>query len=186
MNTSFAYNSTTVNFGSFPGSQPSIASAAFSEDPSNRDQRNGNQYDYLTAGSGIGNVYINSKWLFKLSGVYELPYAFNVSAFYNARQGYPQEISVQTPSRPNGAGQIDVLLNPVGDTRLPNYQNIDLHVERPIRFNTVRFIPSLDIFNLSNANTVQAIRSRQNASNANQIQAILAPRVLRFGIRVNW
>jgi hypothetical protein len=186
MNTSLVFNSTIVNFGSFPGSQPSIASAAFSEDPSNRDQRNGNQYDYLTSGSGIGNVYINSKWLFKLSGVYELPYSFNVSAFYNARQGYPQEISVQTPSRPNGAGQIDVLLNSVGDTRLPNYQNLDFHVERPIRFAGVGFIPSLDVFNISNANTVQAIRSRQNATNANQIQAILAPRVVRFGIRVNW
>ena len=186
MNTSYVYNSTTVNFGSFPGSQPSIASAAFSEDPSNRDQRNGFQYDFLTSGSGIGNVYINSKWLFKVSGVYELPYSFNVSAFYNARQGYPQEISVQTPSRPNGAGQIDVLLNPVGDTRLPTYQNLDFHVERPIRFAGVRFIPSLDVFNIGNSNTIQAIRSRQNASNANQIQAIVAPRVLRFGVRVNW
>ena len=121
-----------------------------------------------------------------MSGVYELPFAFNVSAFYNARQGYPQEISVQTPSRPNGAGQIDVLLNPVGDTRLPNYQNLDFHVERPIRFAGVRFIPSLDVFNVTNGNTIQAIRSRQNASNANQIQAIVAPRVLRFGVRVNW
>ena len=60
MNTSFAYNSTTVNFGSFPGSQPSIASAAFTRIRTNRDQRNGFQYDYLTAGSGIGNVYINA------------------------------------------------------------------------------------------------------------------------------
>jgi hypothetical protein len=186
MNTSFAYNSTTVHFGSFPGSQPSIASAAISEDPSNRGARDGFQYDYLTAGSGIGNVYINAKWLFKVSGVYELPFAFNVSAFYNARQGYPQEVSVQTPSRPNGAGQIDVLLDPVGDRRLPNYQNLDFHVERPVRVQSIRFIPSLDVFNLGNGNTVQAIRSRQNAANANQIQAILAPRVLRFGIRVNW
>jgi hypothetical protein len=186
MNTSFAYNSTSVNFGSFPGSQPSIASAAITEDPSNRDKRDGFQYDYLTSGSGIGNVYVNAKWLFKLSGVYELPYAFNISAFYNARQGYPQEITVQTPSRLNGAGQIDVLLNPVGDTRLPNYQNLDFHVERPIHFQAVRLIPSLDVFNVSNANTIQAIRSRQNATNANQIQAILAPRVLRFGVRVNW
>ena len=48
------------------------------------------------------------------------------------------------------------------------------------------FVPSLDIFNVSNGNTIQAIRSRQNASNANQIQAIVGPRVLRFGIRMNW
>jgi hypothetical protein len=35
-------------------------------------------------------------------------------------------------------------------------------------------------------NTVQAIRGTQNAANANNIQAILAPRVLRVGVRVNW
>jgi hypothetical protein len=193
--TSFSYNDTKVNFGSFPGSQPSTAAAAITEDPTNRDNRNGFQYDYLTAGSGIGNVYVNSKWLFKASGLYEAPYHVMLSAFYNARQGYPQEITVQVPScggavttncRSNGAGTVDVLLNPVGETRLPSYQNVDFHVERPIKATHVTFVPSLDVFNVTNSNTIQAIRSRQNASNANQIQAITAPRVIRFGIRVNW
>ena len=32
------------------------------------------QYDYPTSGSGIGNVYVNAKWLFKLSGMYQLPF----------------------------------------------------------------------------------------------------------------
>ncbi|MGH9142343.1 MAG: hypothetical protein ACRD3J_00695, partial [Thermoanaerobaculia bacterium] len=81
---------------------------------------------------------------------------------------------------------VDVLLNPVGDARLPNYQNVDFHVDRAVKVGTVRFVPSLDVFNLGNFNTIQAIRSRQNASNANQIQAILAPRVVRFGIKFNW
>ena len=186
MNTSFAYNSTIVNFGSFPGSQPSIASATISEDPTNRSLRDGYQYDYLTSGSGIGNVYVNAKYLFKLSGMYQAPLGVNVSAFYNARQGYPQEISVQTPSRANGVAQVDVLLNPVGDTRLPNYQNIDFHVDRAVKVGTVRFVPSLDVFNVGNYNTIQAIRGTQNATNANQVQAILAPRVIRFGIKFNW
>ncbi len=109
-----------------------------------------------------------------------------MSAFYNARQGYPQEITVQTPTRPNGAGQVDVLLNPVGETRLPTFHNVDFHVERAVRVGHVNFVPSLDVFNVANSNTVQAIRSRQNAANANQIQAIVAPRVIRFGVRVNW
>jgi hypothetical protein len=186
MNTSFAYNSTIVNYNEFPGSQPSITSATISEDPTNRAQRDGQQYDFLTSGSGIGNVYVNAKYLFKLSGMYQAPAGVNVSAFYNARQGYPQEIAVQTPSRVNGVAQIDVLLNPVGETRLPSYQNLDFHVERPVRVQSVRFVPSLDVFNVGNSNTIQAIRSRQNASNANQIQAILAPRVVRFGIKFNW
>ena len=186
MNSSFSFNSTKVNYGGFPGSQPSTAAAAITEDPTNRDQRNGYQYDYLTAGSGIGNVYINAKWLFKLSGMYQAPLGINLSGFYNTRQGYPQEITVQTPTRLNGVGQVDVLLNPVGETRLPNFHNLDFHVERPIRFMNTNFVPSLDVFNVANANTIQAIRSRQNAANANQIQAIVAPRVIRFGFRVNW
>jgi carboxypeptidase family protein/TonB-dependent receptor-like protein len=181
MNTSFAYNSTIVNNG-FAGA----AANTFVEDPTNRDQRNGAQYDYQTSGSGIGNVYVNAKWLFKLSGLYQLPGDFNVSAFFNGRQGYPFERFVQTPSRRNGAGTANVLLDKPGDSRLPNYYNLDFHAERPIRVGSTRFIPALDIFNVFNSNTVQAIRGTQTANNANFIQAILAPRVARFGVRVNW
>src|SRR5262249_35689881 len=83
MNTSFSFNSTTYNYGDFAGSNNmSSATAAtnpLSEDPTNRAVRNANQYDYLTGGSGIGNVFVNAKWLFKLSGLYQAPYGFNVS-----------------------------------------------------------------------------------------------------------
>jgi len=190
MNTSFAYNSTVVNFSDFPGaanqSSGTSGTIPISEDPTNRAVRDGGQYDYLTSGSGIGNVYVNAKWLFKLSGMYQAPAGINVSAFYNARQGYPFESGILSPSRPNGAGTVFIVLDKVGDSRLPNYQNLDFHVERPVRASSVRFIPSLDIFNVANSNTIQAIRGTQNAANANQIQAILAPRVVRFGIRFNW
>ena len=137
------------------------------EDPTNRDQRNGAQYDYATSGSGIGNVYVNAKWLFKLSGLYQLPGDVNVSAFYNAREGYPFERFVQTPSRPNGAGIATVLIDKPGDSRLPNYQNLDFHVERPVRVGTVRFVPNMDVFNVFNKNTPQAIRGTQTAADWN-------------------
>ena len=55
-----------------------------------------------------------------------------------------------------------------------------------VRIRTLRFVPSTGCVQRRNGDTMQAIRSRQNAANANQIQAIVAPRVLRFGIRVNW
>jgi Carboxypeptidase regulatory-like domain/TonB-dependent Receptor Plug Domain len=198
MNTSFSYSTTPVHFNSFPGaanqSTGTTGTIPFSEDPSNRAVRDGGQYDYLTSGSGVGNVYVNAKWLFKVSGMYQLPYDFNVSAFYNARQGYPFEQGILSPSRANGASTVFVVLDPIGDQRLPNFQNLDFHVERPVRFMNVRFIPSVDVFNLSNWNTIQAIRGTQNTGNAtgtvpgnaNQIQSIVAPRVVRFGVRVNW
>ena len=59
-------------------------------------------------------------------------------------------------------------------------------MERPVKVNNIRFVPALDIFNVFNANTEQAIRGAQNSSNANAIQAIVAPRVARFGVRVTW
>jgi hypothetical protein len=188
MNTSFSYGSGALNFDSFPGSLSSTSQTTipFVEDPTNRSQRANGQVEVPTSGSGIGNVYINAKWLFKLSGLYNLPYDINVSAFYNARQGYPFERVVQGPSRANGAGIPIVLLDNIGDSRLPNFQNLDFHVERPVKVGVARFIPSLDVFNVGNANTVQAIRGTQNASNANNIQAVVAPRVVRFGVRVNW
>jgi hypothetical protein len=98
MNTSFVFNSTIVN-NSYAGAFANTVQ----EDPTNLAARNGFQYDYLTAGSGLGNVYVNAKWLFKLSGLYQIPGEVNLSAFYNARQGYPFEASIQSPSRANGA-----------------------------------------------------------------------------------
>jgi hypothetical protein len=175
MNASFSYNSTIQHYGE----------GSFI-DPTNIAQQDGFQYDYETSGSGIGNVFVNAKWMFKLSGMYQAPYAVNVSAFYNARQGYPFEQTVRVANRPNGAGSVDVLLDGVGENRLPNYQNLDFHVERPVKAGNVRLVPSLDVFNVMNANTVQAIRGTQNATNANQIQAVVAPRVIRFGVRISW
>ena len=90
--------------------------------------------------------------------MYQAPFGVNVSAFYNARQGYPFERFVQGPSRANGAGIPLVVLDPIGTSRLPNYQNVDFHVERPVHVGTVRFVPSLDVFNVGNYNTIQAIR----------------------------
>src|SRR4029077_7384462 len=155
MNGSLAYNSTIVNFGNFAGSirSTSTTSALLEEDPTNRGARDGYQYDYPSSGASIGSIYVNTRWLFKMSGMYQAAWGVNVSAFYNARQGYPYERFVQGPSRPNGAGIPIVRLDAVGDSRLPNYQNIDFHVERPIRASNVRLVPSLDVFNVGNMNT---------------------------------
>ena len=89
-------------------------------------------------------------------------------------------------SLPNGGGTPTIILDPIGSNRLPTYQNLDLRVDRPITIHGARLVPQMDIFNITNNNTVQALRGNQNANNANNIQAIVAPRVIRFGIAVNW
>ncbi len=108
------------------------------------------QYAPESAGSGIGNVFQNSKWLTKLSGQYMMPLDINVSAVFQARQGFPFTQTIQTPNRANGGGQIQVPLDTLGDLRLGATKTVDLRIDRTFRFARLRLRPSMDIFNLGN------------------------------------
>lgn len=174
---SFAYNDAVDHWDS----------ADSYEDPTNIPFQNGAQYAPESGGSGIDNVFTNAKWLFKLQGMYTIPlWDISVAGFYQARQGYPFPQAVRVASRPNRGGTIDVFLDPLGEVRHPNLQYGDLRIEKAFTFGTAKVTPGLDIFNVGNVNTVLARRRLQAASNANRISGIVAPRVIRFGVRVQW
>ena len=69
---------------------------------------------------------------------------------------------------------------------MKTFVRLDFHVERPVFAGTARLVPALDVFNVMNSNTLQARQRTQNAQTANQISAVVAPRVVRFGVRVSW
>jgi hypothetical protein len=144
------------------------------------------EYAPESGGSGIGNVFQNSKWLVKLNGRVQLPWDFNLAANMLGRQGFPFPASILTPNRANGGGTAQVQLDPMGEVRYENMFTVDLRLDRTFRFNTVTIVPALDIFNMTNANTVIAQNRQQAAANANQVSGILAPRVMRFGVAVRW
>jgi hypothetical protein len=156
------------------------------EDPSNIALQDGYQYAPEAAGSGIGNVFQNAKWAVKANGRVMLPWDVNLALNYLGRQGFPFPQSVLSPSRANGAGTVQVLLDPLGDTRLDNLHTFDFRVDKSFHFGTTSIVPAIDVFNLTNSNTVQAINRNQAASNANTVSGIIAPRVMRFGINVRW
>jgi hypothetical protein len=157
------------------------------EDPSNIEQQNGAQYAPEQTGSGITGIFTNAKWLFKASGLWNTPlWAINLSAFYNSRQGFPFPQSILSPNRINGAGQVQVLLDDLGDVRNDTLQTLDLRIDRPFTFGRTRLTPSMELFNLTNVNTVLSRNRNQAATNANQISGIVAPRVIRFGVRVTF
>ena len=146
----------------------------------------GMQYAPEAGGSGIDNVFINAKWLVKLSGRYTTWGDINIAASYSARQGYPFAQSILSPNRANQGGQVRILLDPLGELRYETLQLVDLRVDRNFRFGQLQLVPTLDIFNLGNQSTVLAQRILQAATNANQISGIVAPRVARFGLQVRW
>jgi hypothetical protein len=60
-------------------------------------------------------------------------------------------------------------------------------VDKPFTIaSRVKLMASMDIFNLFNGNTTLSMRGGQNAANANTISSLLAPRVLRFGVRATF
>ena len=96
-----------------------------------------NEYAPESAGSGIGNVFQNAKWLVKLNGRVQLPYDFNFAANMLGRQGFPFPQSILTPNRANGGGQGQVMLDPMGTNRYDNMFTVDLRFvggaeERPV------------------------------------------------------
>jgi hypothetical protein len=174
---SYAYNNAVDHWDS---------PAAY-EDPTNIQQTNNAQFAPESGGSGIDNVFTNAKWLVKASGMYTLPlWDINLAGNISSRQGYPFPQAVRVATRANRATTVDVLLDPMGETRLPNFSLVDFRIDRAFTFGNARIIPSMDVFNLMNANTVLARRRLQEATNANDISGIVAPRVIRFGLRVNW
>ena len=187
-NVSFAYNNAKDYWDS----------AAAYEDPTNINNLSGYEYAPESGGSGLDNIFTNSKWLVKASGMYALPWwGFNVAGNAQFRQGYPFPTAIQVTNRGGSLGTSTVLINPLGDERLPNVAVFDFRVDKVFQFGTVRLIPSMDIFNLTNENTVQSRRRvmytynhstgvGSSPSNANLISSIISPRIIRFGVRMTW
>jgi hypothetical protein len=173
-------------------------SGAAYQDPTNVNRLNGFEFAPESGGSGIDNIFTNARWLTKANGMYSLPWGgVNVAGNLQYRQGYPYPRVIQVTNRGNLLGTVNVLLQGMGEERHPNVTMLDLRVDRPFTMGGVRFIPSLDVFNVSNTNTVLARRrivgthnhstgAFTPASNYDQISGIIAPRVLRFGVRMTW
>ncbi|HET9793064.1 MAG TPA: hypothetical protein VFS34_01285, partial [Thermoanaerobaculia bacterium] len=158
------------------------------------------------ANSGaFANVYINSKWNFNVSGLYQLPLNFNLAANFYGRQGYPIPYYVrQNPG--DGLGTRNVIIGNPDDHRNKNLYELDMRLEKVVPlFQKADLTFSLDVFNVANSNTPLQKRNRacngsdgacsalgQNGTTqtstaqANEITETQAPRTLRFGARLSF
>lgn len=158
------------------------------EDPSNIENLNGAQYAPQTSGSGIDNIFINAKWLVRLQAAYTVPWQkIGVALAYNGRSGYPNPQGILSPTRANGAGTTTIYLVPLGDNRLDTFHNVDFRADKAVRLKgNTKVTLGVDVFNVLNADTIQSRRRTQNAANANLISSLVAPRVVRFGAKLQW
>ena len=172
MNSSFTWNNTILHY-------ESAADFSTSIDPTNLEMQNG----YPSSGtSGINGA----RWTAKLSGMYALPWQMSVAGFWNLRDGTQFNRTIQSPNRTGSGGTINVQFEPNGTTHYPMFSQLDLHFDKGVRFGQRRIQFNVDAFNVTNAATVLARQTRQNFAQANFVTRILAPRVVRFGVKVNF
>jgi hypothetical protein len=129
----------------------------------------------------------NARWLGKLTGLYVLPWQdIGISGFFNARQGYPFNRYLLTPSRTGGIGTANADIDRWGDVRYDNFYQVDMRIEKQFMFGRTKWSAAFDLFNVLNSNVVLAREDQMNSTRANYVEEVLAPRVARFGVRVTF
>jgi hypothetical protein len=140
------------------------------------------------SGSGAkGGVYINSKWAYNLTGVYQIPVVETSLGFnLTGRQGYP--IPYVQRINAGAEGFKYVLAEDDTDTfRHQNLTELDLRLAKDIHVSRAGLTLSVDAFNILNKNTVlQRDVRRLSLSTSNHITEIQSPRVFRLGARVTF
>jgi hypothetical protein len=159
-------------------------------DPTNIEYYDGGVVAPGSGGSGLTGIYVNSRWMGKLSGLVQLPYGVNFSGVFVAREGYVKLTDVRV-TRP-GIGVSSIYGSPggggkFGDERLPTFWVLNLRLEKLFRIGDMGTVAlAVDGFNISNAATALKQQTRITSENYGQDLRILNPRVFRFGIRFNF
>jgi hypothetical protein len=146
------------------------------------------------ASSSGSDGYINSRWAYSLTGLFQAPFGINLGAVLTGREGYINGYNVRTPNV-DGARRRYVI-NDFDDYRFPNLFQLDLRVAKEFNLpGGTSFELSADAFNVTNGRTVlwrdyeivprseggQLVPSAETA-----IQEMQSPRIIRFGGRVKF
>ena len=163
----------------------------------------GKAYAPLIGGaSGKINQYTYSRWLVKAGGLYQLPYDFNISFTFLAREGWPliEQINYTDYGLPNTRSNgYTSYIHPFGEFRLNTFYRFDLRLEKVINLgDTGRIYLMADMFNVFNSKLENRRYQRTwgriyryadrslsftRTSTAYTLNEILNPRVLRLGVR---
>jgi len=146
-----------------------------------------------SGGSGLTGIYVNSRWQFKFTGLYQLPFGVNVSGTFVAREGYVirPDLYVQR----DGYGDPTLLYGSptgdasqkFGDVRLPTFWMASLRLEKIFHTGERSYVAvSVDAFNTTNSAHALKQQTRMTSASYLQDMRILNPRVFRFGVRFNF
>jgi hypothetical protein len=149
--------------------------------------RDGDYVGQQSAGSGSHySVFLNSKYVFNLNAMYQLPFHFNLAASLFGRQGYPINFYANSTGPDDGKTRA-IVLTPTNDLRYPTLYELDLRLEKVIPItSTAAVTVSADAFNITNRATVLQEQNRVGVPTTAVIREVQNPRVYRFAARVSF
>jgi len=176
--------------------------------PTNKWCSDGQAYgDWGGGASGKVAVLMYTRWMVKISGLYQLPWGFNVSGTFNAREGWkiPQYFYIANADAPNYAAGYSTIVDKqvIVNDSLPMFYNLTLRIEKLINIGSAgRLYIMADFFNVLNSNMPIRSYSKydgydyvRNVSGVSEqyssytypyngvLNEILNPRIIRFGAR---
>ncbi len=168
--------------------------------PTNMWALDGKPYSALVGGaSGMIDQYIFSRWMVKMSGLYQLPAGFNISANFHAREGnmLARYFTLNHQTWANRTFfTTDVYMEEFGKTRLPVNWDLSLRLEKMITVaEGQRVYLMVDVFNVFNSNFEERRYQYEMgtyyphnntfvaAAYPGKIANLANPRVFRLGIR---
>jgi hypothetical protein len=161
----------------------------------------GGQVVLRSAGSGKGDIFYTTKWQFIANGLVQLPWSIELAGSLYGRQGYPRPVVEQLGAGLDGTlrvmafgaatvpatGQSVEQDREVDDVRYPNLWNLDLRLAKNVKIaggTSLQLVA--DLFNALN-NDVELNRVRTaNSAAFNRLDEVLSPRVVRFGVRLQF
>jgi hypothetical protein len=122
-----------------------------------------------------------------MSGAYELPFGFTVSANEQYYTGYPEMTTVVVGSQTVKLTQVSqtLVVQPSGTIRQPNVNIVDLNLKRALKFRGMTVYPRVDVFNVLNTSGIQSYITQLGPTYGNAI-TILDGRLIKFGANLNW
>jgi len=146
---------------------------------------------------GLANGIIDANWQFNISALYQGPWGLSFGANFFGRQGYPNPYFV-TAVTGDPYGYLSMLIGKVGDYRYANVYEVDFRLQERLEIGPVTVIPTVELFNVTNENTVlsrdQGVGAYdrngdppfQENPSFNQIIQTQSPRIVRLGLEVRF
>jgi Carboxypeptidase regulatory-like domain len=135
------------------------------------------------------DTYINAKWQYNLTGLYQFPWQISASANLTGRQGYPIPYYVR-------AGSKRILLDGVDPEREPNQMELDLRLAKDFSLmGRGGFQIAAEGFNITNNRPVLQRQPRLYTlsrgklspfGTANHITEVQVPRIFRVSAKISF